>query len=198
MKVARIVGALVLLVLLTGCVRAVGPTPVPIVTRAPTPVPWPTLGLDEAPTDATTRALGSPSAPVLLGSPRTFVVTEYEDYCRWAGDVLLRWRHSNPPSVDYYEVWHGLNQPYSSPDLEGTTTALRWLSDAPGQDFVYNSGDYGIPSGCVGVSIAGDVDTWQVRACNRAGCSGPSNEIAVMSFSLRQGMPFPDFLAGAH
>lgn len=172
-------------------------TPVPVATLVPTRVPWPTLGpsfdfagqtapgsAQDADAAAETGERGLPSAPAapVLLSGRSIVLTVSDDGERWEGDVLLRWRHANPPGVDYYEVRHGLNAPYSNPDLDGTTTALRFLSDAPGQDFVYLGGT-------AGATIAGDLDTYTVRACNRAGCSAASNEIGVMSFSLRQGIP---------
>lgn len=158
-------------------------TPVPIVTLAPTRVPWPTLGPDDTYQSApAARSVSVPAAPSLL-SGRTVVLTVEDDGQRWEGDVLLRWRHASPPGVDYYEVRHGLNQPYSSPDLDGTTTALRYLADAPGQTLIYLGGT-------AGATIAGDLDTYTVRACNRAGCSAASNEIGVITFSVRQGIPF--------
>lgn len=189
----RLLGLLIVAVLVSGCaVSWRPPRPIlPVATRMPAPRPYPTLGPDEPSFDSAqdawqTRALAVPPAPTLLGAPRTFVITVADDGLRWNGDVLLRWRHPAPPGVDYYEVRHGLNQPYTTGEREGTTTALRFLSDAPGQDFVYQSGT-------PGAAVAGDLDAWRIKACNRAGCSDPSNAIGVMTFSLRQGsaaLPF--------
>ncbi len=188
-KAIIVVLALVLPGWLGSCLgpRPPEPTPrprptLPVMTRVPAPVPYPTLGPDENVDGVVVdRSLAVPPAPTLLGWPKTFVITVSDDGIRWDGDVLLRWRHPAPPGVDYYEVWHGLWQPYSTPENEGTTTALRFLSDAPGQDFVYQSG-------APGFDYHGGLDSWAVTACNRAGCSAKSNEVGVVTYSLKQGI----------
>ncbi len=197
MKAVRLVPLWLVLALLVmlpqqcgGRPRPPAPTPrptLPVITRVPAPVPLPTVGPDSS-QDAVSRGtwwFGAPRAAVLLGAPQTQVFTVVDDGTYWNGDVLLKWRHPNPGSVNFYEVWHGLNTPYIEPgvrgELEGTTSALRWWSDAPGQSFTYMTLT-------PGVDIMGGLDTWKIVACNRAGCAAPSNEIGVVTYSLNQGM----------
>lgn len=167
-------------------------TPVAGPTWVPAPIPLPTLGPDglAGPLNetATRWTFSVPSAPTLLGWPATRLINEQMLTALWETDVLLRWTHASPPGSNWYQVWTAVDAPYFEPGncagcgLEGVTSAQRFVSDAEGLTF---SPTHGLAQS----DVMGRVQTYQVLACNRAGCSAPSNEMGVIVYSLDQGIP---------
>ncbi len=141
-----------------------------------------------------TRLLVAPDAPVLLTGPwsRTTNV-------RWVGgdpvdggppvllytDVVVRWRHADPVSVDRYEVWQSPLPYFAVPSCTSCTqvassTGLRvTVADSPPH--------FNPVGGTAAASIMSEFHFYRVRAVNGAGASGDSNEIGVVNYSLLQG-----------
>lgn len=173
-----LVGVLIICVI-AGCMGGhVGP-PLPV----PTP-PGPSL----------LEVVAAPAAPVLAAgdSAVTNVVCTGDCYtggrASWVtSDVILGWSHEDPLTVDWYEVWTAVDEPYFDPatctdcELAGETTGLTYtVEDAPpGWNPVGGTEDASIMSG---------IQTFTVRAVNGGGTSVISNEIGVVHFSLSQGI----------
>lgn len=163
-------------------------TPSAAVTRAPAPVPIPTIG--PLALRAESWSFAAPVAPTLLDWPGTRPINEQMLTTFWETDVLLRWTHPSPPGSNWYQVWTAVNEPYFTPgsctscELEGVTSAQRFVSDGDGLTF---SPTHGLPES----EIMSRIQTYRVVACNRAGCSEPSNAKGVVVFSLDQNAPLP-------
>lgn len=131
--------------------------------------------------------LTAPAVPVILAPPFTRVINSQQLTTTWSADVLLRWSHQRPPGTVWYQVWRSDDEPYFEPAtctacaLEGTTTAQRWVSTAPGLEF---TPDWWNPA----VTIRSDFETYRVVACNLRGCSAASAPKVVVSYSLNQGI----------
>lgn len=168
-----------LVLALAGCVPLPPPAPAPRATLGPRmPEAW---GLEAAP--------AAPAAPVLLTAPHTALINSQQAIGGlWRADVLLRWSHPSPPGTNWYRVYAAVDEPYFDPatcatcELEGETTALRWVSAAPGLAFYPDNWD-------AEANLMSRMQTYRVVACNRGGCSAVSNEVGVVSYSLNQGIP---------
>ena len=139
------------------------------------------------------EVVAAPAAPVLAAadSAVTNVVCTGDCYtggrASWVtSDVILGWSHEDPLTVDWYEVWTAVDEPYFDPDtctdceLAGDTTGLTYtVEDAPpGWNPVGGTEDASIMSG---------IQTFRLRAVNGGGTSAVSNEIGVVHYSLIQG-----------
>ena len=134
--------------------------------------------------------LTAPAVPVILDPPFTRIINSQQLTTTWSADVLVRWSHARPPGTVWYQVWRSDDEPYFEPAtcaacvLEGTTTAQRWVSAAPGLEF---TPDWWNPA----VTIRSDFETYRVVACNQRGCSAASAPKAVVTYSVNQGIPEP-------
>lgn len=166
-----------------------------VATRVPAPVPIPTV----SPLNIGS-GMGTPAPPVLLSGPESAVVNVT---CRgdcvtgggpsWlTSDVLLKWRHPDPPGVDEYLVYRARMEPYFEPEtclrceLVGTTTGLELVvpDSPPGFNPV---------GGTAGMEMMTEIDFYVVRAVNAGGASGSSNRVGSQTWSLMQGASFiPD------
>lgn len=140
------------------------------------------------PDELAALGLGVPAAPVILDYPLTRIVNSQQITTTWSADVMLRWSHTRPPGTMWYQVWRSDDEPYFDPAtcaacvLEGTTTAQRWLSAAPGLEFTPDWWN-------AETTVRSDFETYRVVACNQRGCSAASAPKAVVSYSLNQGIP---------
>lgn len=153
------------------------------VKPAATPTPTPTRAVM-----ARRGALAVPAAPA-VDYARTRVIPHFEGSAAYTmttgsaawGDLHLYWRHPDPVSVTYYEVYTTTDVPYFtvpvSATLALTTTAQRAvLLESPGR---FNP----IPQ--PGDSIARSaLDFYAIRAVNAGGISEPSQTIGAMIYSL--------------
>jgi len=143
--------------------------------------------------DMVFEVVAAPAAPVLAAgdSAVTNVVCTGDCYvggrASWVtSDVILGWSHEDPLTVDWYEVWTAVDEPYFDPatctdcELAGETTGLTYtVEDAPP--------GWNPVGGTEGASIMSGIQTFTIRAVNGGGTSVVSNEIGVVHFSLLQG-----------
>lgn len=176
-----LIGVLIICVI-AGC--AGGRRPLSAGLQGPTP-PGPSL----------LEVVAAPAAPVLaaVDSAVTNVVCTGDCYtggrASWVtSDVILGWSHEDPLTVDGYEVWTAVDEPYFDPatctdcELAGETTGLTYtVEDAPP--------GFNPVGGTAGASIMSGIQTFVVRARNGGGSSVISNEIGAVTFSLIQGSP---------
>lgn len=134
----------------------------------------------------------APAAPVLDAGSSAITNTVCTGDCYTNGraswvtsDVVLGWSHEDPLTVDGYEVWTAVDEPYFDPatctdcELAGETTGLTYtVVDAPP--------GFNPVGGTTGASIMSGIQTFVVRAVNAGGTSVISNEIGVVTFSLLQ------------
>lgn len=196
----RMTGVLLVAVLVVGCVavppegaRQRTPTPLLVVTRVPAPIPWPTVAPWRE--SQQSRSVTAPVAAVISDtlSAVTNVVCVGDCYTgggpSWVtSDFVVAWGHEDPLTVDDYELWCAVDEPYFDPDacvgceLIGVTTGLNMTVTGapPGFNPVF---------GTEGAALMSGIETCVVRARNAGGTSGASNEVGVVNFSLLQGMP---------